>query len=161
MRSPITLRRIQSQMGTRYTPDTVRIAYAAIQEVVDSSPITLDELRMFLMSELGVSQIVPEVCPPAEDIYFGNIYDFVSWYSVHQMEFTEQQRVALDTLLATRNGIESGCACRRASREHLAHSYFGQFWANNCKTDLLETISKITGSARVSIGNICVYPSLD
>lgn len=161
MHSSIALQRIKRQIGPLAPTDPVRIAYEAIVATTDSPPISEEELRSVLMSELGVIQPVPAAqCPPVDSLHFQNIYDFVSWYAVHQQEFSDSQRTALDTLLMTRNGIEAGCACRRASREHLAHAYFGEFWSHNCKTDLLPTIARIAGASSVSIANICSYPSI-
>ena len=112
------------------------------------------------MQELGVVPAAPavEVCPTPENIHFDNIYDFVAWYSANQEQFHPKQREALDTLLATRDGIDKGCACRRASREHMASAYFATFWTQNSRTDLPETIAKITGAKRVTIGTFCEYP---
>ena len=137
-----------------------QIAYDAIKAVTLSPPISLDELRVLLTNELnGVQTAIPECISP-EAIHFENIYDFASWYGNNQSGFTQQQRLALDTILQTRHLIEVGCACKRASREAMAHNYFDMFWTNNRKTDLLVTVAKVTGVKRVTIGTVCAYPMI-
>lgn len=154
----IVLERIQSQIGwATPKPSVVQTAYNAIKQVTISPPISLEELRSILMSELDAPKQV-EKSTVSESVHFDNIYDFTTWYADHQTEFTKEQRDALDTLLATRQSIETGCACRRAAREHSGGAYFAQFWTNNAKTDLLPTIAKITGASRVTINTYCSYP---
>lgn len=151
----ITEERLKSQIAAKsVTP--AETAYKAIVETTLSSPISLEELRAALMSELSIP---PEKeCGAIESIHFENIYDFTLWYDAHRSGFNQTQQIALDTLSLTRNMIDSGCHCRRNSRETMAHDYFAQFWTKNRGTDLLETISKITGAKKVTINVYCVYP---
>ena len=141
-------------------PSAAQVAYDAIKAVTLSTPISLDELRDILMHELSspVNPEQPAPCTVPEAIHFENIYDFSSWYSSNQHGFSSLQQVALDTILQTRQLIEVGCACKRASRENMAHQYFNTFWTQNRKTDLLATIAKVTKAKKVSIGAICAYP---
>lgn len=152
------LDRIKSQIDSRPEPSPAQVAFSAIQSVTVNSPISLDELRTILMSELGHGHL-QEPCSSMPAIHFESIYDFVSWYSTNKENFSAQQRTALDTLEKTRAMIESGCACKRPSREIMAHQYFEQFWVNNRSTDLLSTIAKITGAGRVTVNAYCAYPT--
>lgn len=140
-------------------PSAAQVAYDAIKAVTLSPPVSLDELRDILMNELGAPILPAEpVCAAPESIHFENIYDFSSWYGNNQTGFSDMQKVALDTILQTRQLIEMGCACKRSSRENMAHQYFNTFWTQNRKTDLLATIAKVTNAKRVTIGSICAYP---
>lgn len=124
-------------------------------------PISCEELRRIIMSELGLQQQIPgaEQQPPKkEPIHFGSVYDFASWYSTNQTLFNDKQRVALDTVMQIRMAIEAGCRCKRDMRERAAHIYFADFWTKNKDTDLLKTISEVTGAPKVSVANICSYP---
>jgi hypothetical protein len=156
MHNQIVLDRIQNQRQRLSQP--VKKTARVIDNIPLSPIVPLDELKTILMNELG-EKVQPEKCEEILSVHFENIYDFCSWYAEHQNDFSEMQRAALDTVLQTRSLIESGCACRRASREAMAHDYFAQFWTNNSKTDLLMTIAKITGAAKVSINSYCSYPS--
>lgn len=157
MPNTITTNRILSQMvpSTSVSPEE---AYQAIQAVSQfSPPIALDELRDILLNEFGLKN-QEEICE-LDSLHFESIYDFVSWYSANQSKFVQNQKVALDTFVQVRAAIESGCICKRAKREVVAHQYFADFWANNCKTDLLATVAKVAGAKKVSVGNLCSYPS--
>lgn len=159
MRNTITLQRIQRQIMEARPPDPARIVYEAITAATISPPISEEELRAILMTELGiVASVATEQSQSIKNLHFQNIYDFASWYATHQQEFNEAQKAALDTLLMTRHGIDSGCPCRRPSREHLANDYFGQFWTHNSRTDLLPTIARIANVPSVSVADICAYP---
>ena len=156
--SNLALDRIKSQLNSRSDTSPVQIAFDAIQSAVVNSPILLDELRKILMTELGYSNI-QKTCDSVPVIHFESIYDFVPWYSANKDNFSIQQRTALDTLEKTRGMIDAGCACKRSSREVMAHQYFEQFWVNNRNTDLLSTIAKITGASRVTVNSYCAYPT--
>lgn len=161
MHSNITLDRIRSQMAAN--EPSVQRAFEAIKQVTLSPPISLEELRSVLMSELCPSETVVSVPvenkPTIEDLHFGNIYDFTEWYRNNRSGFNEKQQEALDSVMKTRDMVESGCPCKRPSREAIAHGYFANFWMNNKGTDLLETISKISGAKVVTIKPFCSYPS--
>lgn len=155
MNNPV-VDRIQSQIK-RASP-SAQVAFESIQAASISLPISLEELRAILTEEFSNGQ--PQQVSPTEplSIHFESIYDFADWYSHNVDMFSSQQRTALDTLTQARAMIDAGCACKRTGREVAAHNYFEQFWLNNGKTDLLQTIAKITGAARVSINHYCVYP---
>lgn len=156
MDNNLVLNRIQNRMASRAT---VASAFQAIQAVTQSQPISLEELKAILMGELMSEQVAIAPCTEGNIIHFNSIYDFTQWYGSVRHKFSPQQQLALDTLETTRTMIDSGCACRRASREHVAHAYFGEFWTKNQSSDLLPTIAKITGAERVSISSFCSYPS--
>jgi hypothetical protein len=147
--SNLVLERIKQ----RNTPPSVEVAMAAIKAVAKRVPISLDELRAALMQEFQCAPVVV-----VNDLHFESIYDFVPWYSAHKEKFTPQQRTALDSLEHSRAMIDSGCACKRTSREAIAHQYFETFWRNNSGTDLLATIANIAGANKVSVNAFCVYP---
>lgn len=159
MRSTIAFQRITKQTGSPPVRDPVQIAFQAIVDAADNPPISESELREILREELGIVAVNSQECPVTEELKFNNIYDFASWYAVYQEKFSGPQRTALDTLLITRNGIDSGCACRRPSRDAAAHAYFGEFWTRNKQTDLLQAIARVANATRVSIEGICCYPS--
>jgi hypothetical protein len=154
------LNRIQSQIR-KPNNQALPMETQVIQPAVVMSPdIPLEELREILMSEMNIQKVDVNKFTPSPEltICFENIYDFSNWYTAHQDKFTNEQRVALDTILKTRAMIEAGCACKRSGRESAAHEYFGQFWSRNKHTDLLPTILKITSAAKISISGICSYP---
>jgi hypothetical protein len=156
MTNPIVLNRIRNQID-RNIPTAVQVAYEAIAQVTLSPPISLDELREILMQELEVAPIKQEEPIQSQTVHFENIYEFTNWYAENQLKFSSQQRTALDTLMQTRGMMESGCACKRNSREHIGNSYFIEFWTNNCKTDILPTIAKITGASTITIASCCSF----
>lgn len=157
MHNNIVLDRLRPRLESKI-PSPVQIAFQAIQQATLEPPISLDELRAILYSELLIEPIKPEPAQTPKSLHFENIFDFCGWYEENQMKFSPQQREALDTLLLTRRGIDVGCACRRNARVHMAGNYFTTFWVNNKETDLLSTIARITGASQVSISSICVYP---
>lgn len=151
------MQRIQAQMQVTPVPTAVQVAFDAIQEVSVSPAIPPEELREMLMQVLGVvSETVTDTRVPS--LIFHNIYEFCDWYDQHKDRFSDNQRQALDTLMATRIGIESGCRCRRTQREHFAFGYFHEFWIKNLESDLLPTIAKISNADEVHFAGTCHYP---
>lgn len=153
MSNPIA-NRIMSQMVSN-VPTPAEVAFEAIQQASVISPISIDELRKILQSELAC--IVQPVLSSVQEVHFDNIYDFIPWYKQNKESFSPQQRTALDSLEVARATIDAGCACKRSVREIKAHQYFEQFWLNNKGTDLLPTICQITNAPKVSINAYCAY----
>ena len=140
------------------TQSVVHTAFRAIKTVMLSPAISLEELRLMLMTELGNPSEDAIPTPSAGELHFENIFDFAAWYDKHQSSFTDAQRAALNTVAHTRAAVEVGCACKRANREAMAHQYFETFWSKNKNTDLLKTIADIGCAKKVSIGAFCSYP---
>jgi len=154
----ITVDRIQSQI--KQHTSALQAAYDAIKETTLSPPISLEELRTILMTELEIGEPPPVELPMGPDeLQFNSIYDFSDWYQNNQTGFNDNQRQALDTILQVRQMIDKGCACRRSSREHAAHAYFSDFWTKNQKTDLAETIARIGKVKRVRVASFCEFPT--
>jgi hypothetical protein len=86
------------------------------------------------------------------------LYEFAEWYEQHQEEFSQPQRVALDTIVQTRNMIGVGCKCTRNTRERIAREYFRDFWINNSKTDMMGVLLKATKAKKVTFTNVLSYP---
>ena len=156
MRNKIAEERIKAQI-TQNVISSLQVQHQAIVDVLTSAPISLEDLRKLLMDEMGVVH-EEALVKLVDTLNFDNIYDFSDWYVIHQMEFSELQRLALDTVLQTRRTIDAGCACKRTRREALAHEYFSAFWTNNIKTDLLSAIAKIAEASKVIIAGCYTYP---
>lgn len=157
----LTLDRIKRQIDGKVIAVNNNVVNNPIKIENPNFPISCEELRRIIMSELGLQQQmfgVEQLTPTKEPIHFGNVYDFASWYSTNNTLFNDRQRVALDTVMQIRMAIEAGCRCKRDRRERAAHIYFADFWTKNKDTDLLKTISEVTGAPKVSVANICSYP---
>lgn len=150
------LDRIKGQMFSLEKPKfTTAVKVNNIKELI-SEPISIKRLREIFMEELKegtISQIKEEVF-----YKFSNIFEFVDWYTVHQQEFSEEQKLALNTLVQTRDYIFTGCNCKRNEREGAANNYYRDFWANNSKTDLVASILKVTGATKVLFEGIFSFP---
>ena len=146
-------------MASRNTQPVIA-AFNAIKETTLSPPISLEELRAVLMSEICPEpQLVPVNTDVPIVLNFRNIFDFTAWYSSNRDGFNPKQQEALDTLIKTRDLVEQGCSCKRSGREMMAHNYFANFWTNNKNTDLMETIAKVANAKIVTIRPFCAFPS--
>ncbi len=84
---------------------------------------------------------------PAEQSFtFKGIEHFSDWYSQNMERFSEQQRIALGTVLQARQGINAGCSCRRNQRLRMAEDYYVHFFTQNAANDLISAIKLATGA---------------
>ena len=94
------------------------------------------------MNELVPTEQPKEAAPSNVKIFDG-IEDFCFWYYILKDRFTEQQNVALTTLIQARDVINMGCSCKRQARRAQSNQYFKEFWLNNQSTDMVTVIKGI------------------
>lgn len=146
--SSIVLERINKQLNNfnqKSTPDS-NIEQIQKQEIkIELSPaISPEKLRKIFMSELNK----PEVHKlPQNTLYmkFDGVESFVNWYLPLKDKFSEEQNIAMSTLIQARDIINVGCGCKRKNRLEQANNYFKTFWEKNSQTDLPNKI--------ISVGN--------
>jgi hypothetical protein len=146
------LERLKKQMEKA----KVKAIQPVIEIVTISPPVSLILLRQLLNEAIKEELIVKPTIP--QELSFANVFEFVEWYEKNQENFSPEQRVALNTLVQTRDMIGVGCNCRRPQREQAAWEYFKIFWENNIKTDIIPTIMKISGASVVKFGNFLIFP---
>jgi hypothetical protein len=151
--SNYVLDRIQKQFHREVAVAAPRIE----NTIVVSPPMSDTSLYELLMKEFAV--FVPVIEPVTKEIFFTSIYDFVPWYETNKELFPEAQQNALNTLVQARDGIFSGCNCKRQNREYAALEYFKNFWVNNRTTDMMPTLLTALGATRVRISDFVTYPS--
>jgi hypothetical protein len=151
--SDIVLDRIQGQIQAA-TPQPAVISQPAAPTSPAVSPEALREaLTKALIPE--AAQPTPE---PTESFSFENIYEFADWYVVNEDKFSPAQQIPLKTLVATRDMVNVGCACKRGTREAVANEYFVNFWRNNVSTDLMPTLLAALNTKRVLFARFMAYP---
>jgi hypothetical protein len=151
----VALDRIRSQVQGIPPMQTAAIT---VIEIPENPPISRDELRVLLLDLF--KEEAPIVIIPASPLtHFVHLWSFVEWYEPNKEKFNEQQRQALDTLLQTRDMVNTGCPCKRAHRESAANEYFKSFWLNNQDNDLIPSVLKHTGSDKIQFANFLVYPA--
>ena len=77
MRNSIAADRLQGQMS-HTTQSVVHTAFRAIKTVMLSPAISLEELRLMLMTELGNPSEDAIPTPSAGELHFENIFDFAA-----------------------------------------------------------------------------------
>lgn len=117
-------------------------------KIVVSPPIPLDKLKKIFMEELVNKEVVeakPEESPVSSEKIFNGIDDFVVWYlgERDKQMFSDNQRIALNTLVDARNVVYTGCKCNRDKLKNEAEKYFKVFWMKNQYTDLPQRIREI------------------
>lgn len=147
------LDRMQKQIRHESVPMTPRIE----NTITMSPPITDIVLHDLLMKEFAM--FLPIVEESKKEIAFSSIYDFVPWYETNKQLFSENQQTALNTLVNARDGIFSGCNCKRQNREYAALEYFKNFWINNATTDMMPALLTALGASKVKIADFVNYPS--
>lgn len=93
-----------------------------------------------------------------EMVHFMNLGEFVEWYKNNKEKFSEKQSKALDTLVEAQSMTVGGCNCNLQHRKHMAEQYFRNFWINNQKTDILDTLQKIINSKKIIFGDFLAFP---
>ena len=151
--SNYVLDRIQQQIRHEVPVAAPRIE----NTIVISPPISDSVLHDLLMKEFAM--FVPVVEETKKEIAFSSIYDFVPWYETNKQLFSENQQTALNTLVNARDGIFSGCNCKRQNREYAALEYFKNFWINNSTTDMMPALLTSLGASKVKIADFVNYPS--
>lgn len=128
---------------------------------IDNPAIPEDKLREILI-DACIDEAEAEAERPVGLLeplrHFPHLWSFVEWYEPNREKFSEAQRTPLDTLIQTRDMVNSGCGCKRASREAAANDYFKSFWLNNQSNDLIPSVLKHVGSERVQFANFLTYP---
>ena len=156
------LKRINNQIN-RFKKEDAVFTNAVRVEEKKTLTIPLDEniLRRLLMdnieddeTKLQVSQDVPV---ELEIFTFEGIEHFCSWYEPLAASFTEAQRIAITTLVDTKNMINNGCGCKRKQRFGQAEGYYTTFWTENRETDLPLAVRSVVGAKKIEFkteGNI-------
>lgn len=152
MSNPV-IDRIQNQI-TQKAPQPLLIA---AEQITISPPVAESVLYELFLKEFLEESLPVQVTP--QEAGFGNIFDFVAWYVEHQDQFSPEQRVALNTLVQTRDMVFQGCNCKQPQREYAAREYFKTFWTNNANTDMMPTLLKALGVQRVTFEKFLAYPA--
>ena len=152
--SSITLDRIKSQIQNNKIENKV-INIPKIEQVL-SPLLSAEKLNEFLKGVVSKIKKETIIAAPVviDHLKFDNLLDFVDWYEKVKDKFPEKQQTALNTLLEARNNILVGCNCKRQQRQNAAFQYFRIFWDNNKKTDIPDSVLKISGAKSLNIANI-------
>lgn len=148
--------RIRNQVQGIPAMQPMRIEHPPL---IENPPVSREELHALfleLFKEPEPPAIIIESVPL---VHFPHLWSFVEWYEPNREKFTEAQRVPLDTLIQTRDMVNTGCGCRRASRETAANAYFKDFWLNNQTTDLMPAVLKNVGSEKIQFAHFLTYPA--
>ena len=152
--STIALDRIKSQIQNNKIENKV-INIPKLEQFL-SPLLSTEKLTEFLkgiVAKITKEKII-QVPMVIDHLKFDNLLDFVDWYEKVKDKFPEKQQVALNTLVEARNNIVPGCNCKRQQRQNAAFQYFRIFWDNNKKTDIPDSVLKISGAKSLNIANI-------
>jgi hypothetical protein len=110
-------------------------------EVALPNALPLDELKELLSQEA-----LPQTHNLNKTLKkFEGIEDFVAWYVEKREKFTDNQNIALQTLVQIRDATNIGCSCRRNQRLIMANEHFKNFWEKNKFTDLPLKVMEVGG----------------
>jgi hypothetical protein len=137
--SNLVLERIKQQINPAPTPSTSIEVSTPVVDKLPPTPISSEELRKIFMPD------APPMPVALEDKKFDGIEEFVAWYLPLRDKFTEQQNIALITLVQMRDFINSGCNCKRQQRLNQANEYYKTFWSQNQTTDLPQKVCEVGG----------------
>ena len=146
--SEIAINRIMSQISKEELHQLIE----PVDNISSFLPITKEELKLILCRELLAEKTI-EIKEEEKVLKFENIYDFTAWYQANLGIFSQEQQVALNSLIEFRDTIDAGCICKRATREIKAHQYFEQFWLKNNGSDLLPTLAQKLNLKSVSVNS--------
>jgi hypothetical protein len=119
-----------------------------VEEKVAQTPIQPEELKNLFMAEITETPSTSSVDTNHKN--FDGIEEFVAWYLPLRDKFSENQIVALTTLVQAREVINVGCACKKTYRKNQANNYFKTFWLNNQNTDLPSKVLEVGQFASVT-----------
>ena len=114
------------------------------------TPLNREDLKNLLMEELKAlePELYLESTEKCEKKFEG-IEDFVVWYLEHKNKFSENQNIALSTLVKLNEMINIGCGCRRSARANASNSHFKTFWQKNAQTDLPAKVLEVGNFSKV------------
>lgn len=144
--SNFILNRIKNQINSSKIKVKTNLP-VEVKEDLKETPISPDKLKSIFMTEL---QEKPQETVSTGEKVFNGIEDFIDWYRPNKDGFTDDQIVALGTLIQVWQLINNGCSCKKAARRKSANDYFKTFWVKNQYTDLPTTIFKIGGYSKIT-----------
>jgi hypothetical protein len=142
--SNLVLDRINRQLSASTKKTEQQKEKVVVEEKKLPPPIPPSELKKIFMAELGNPIETPE-----KTMNFDGIQTFVNWYLPVQDKFTEQQTVALTTLVQARDMIFVGCNCKMKHRLEVAQAYYRNFWTENANNDLPSKIMEVGGFSSI------------